>query len=149
MTKKKNEENVEKIVRELFEIQKQCDEDLDFDILNQAIDLIFDYDPKNDIEKFAEEMPENLKIAFREDGSIASFVVFKETKTEIYIDAIYSIPEERKKGNVKKMLVALLEQYPNHNFSILPVTKEAKNLAISLNFNDALENKENVWLLER
>lgn len=69
-------------------------------------------------------------IAKDTDGNIAGYLVLSETGDEISVDDIAVLPEYRRCGIAKKLLLQADEKYPDRNF--LLEVRESNSPAISL-----------------
>lgn len=71
-----------------------------------------------------------ILIAKDTDGNIAGYIVLSETGDEISIDDIAVLPEYRRNGIAKKLLMQAYAKYPDRNF--LLEVRESNSPAISL-----------------
>lgn len=122
------------------------------DITERVLEIIHikTSEKKTEEMKRKKERIKNLSIECERNdkGEVAAVIILEVSEKEIYVDAMLTIPKERRKGIMKKMLSRIIEENKSKSFSMIPVSNASKQLADSFNFFEILDHKDGIWYLE-
>lgn len=122
------------------------------DITERILEIIHikTSEKKTEEMKRKKERMKNLSIECERNdkGNIAAVMILELSEKEMYVDAMFTIPKERRKGVMKKMLSRIIDENKGKSFSMIPVSNASKQLADSFNFFEILDHKDGIWYLE-